>query len=340
MKIRFLFLILVAAWASCKNSSEKTPDISNIKADVKISRFDRDFFSLDTLQLEPSLNKLLQQHPVFAQHYFEFYTPINQLVRSGNPKASVLTKYIRDIKQLYDSVAPRFKDLSWLEKELSLAFRYTKYYFPSFKIPAVYSTVEALSPDDPEEIYGTVYFQDTISISLQMYAGNNFSGYDPKRYYDYLRLRFEPEYITRNVVRAIINAWYPEKPAPTLLQQMVNAGRRLYIMDKILPGVSDEIKPGYTKEQIKDCRKNEKLIWSHFLNNQLLYSDEPAIIREYIGESPFTKELGTDSPGNIGAFTGWQIVKKYMKKHSGITMEQLMNTDPGEIFSEANYKPD
>lgn len=339
MKKLFAVLALFAFIASCKNNGEKKPDISNIKADVKILRFDRDFFSLDTLQVATSLQKLQQQYPSFLQNYFEFYTPINLHVRQGVARETVVTDYIRSIKPMYDILAKKYSDLSWLEKELSLAFRYTKHYFPSFKQPVVMSTVEALSPDDADEIYGTVYFADTLTISLQMYAGNDFPGYDPKYYFDYLRRRFEPAYITRNALRTVVNTWFPQKRSLALVNEMIEAGRRLYVLDKLLPDMPDEIIIGYTKQQYEDCVEKEKLIWSHFLNNQLLYSEEPAINREYVGEGPFTKDLGTDSPGNIGAFSGWQIVKKYMKKNSGTSLEQLLNTDPAEIFSGANYKP-
>lgn len=340
MKKLFAALALIAFIASCKNNGEKKPDISNIKADVQVKRFDRDFFTMDTLQMTASLQKLEQQYPSFVQNFFEFYTPIGLYIRQGAKREAIATEYIRSIKPLYDILAQKYNDLSWLEKELSLAFRYTKYYFPVFKQPVVLTTVEALSPDDPDEIYGTVYFSDTLSISLQLYAGNDFAGYDTKFYFDYLRRRFEPAYITRNAMRTVVNTWFPPKRSLTLVNEMIDAGRRLYVLDKILPGTPDEIIIGYTKQQYEDCLEKEKLIWSHFLNNQLLYSEEPAINREYIGEGPFTKELGMDSPGNIGAFSGWQIVKKYMKKHSGTSLEQLLNTDPAEIFSEANYKPD
>jgi hypothetical protein len=63
------------------------------------------------------------------------------------------------------------------------------------------------------------------------------------------------------------------------------------------------------------------------------------VIKNYIGESPKTQELGEASPGNIGSFAGWQIVKKYMDKNPGKTLKQLMSTDPELIFQEAKYKP-
>ena len=63
------------------------------------------------------------------------------------------------------------------------------------------------------------------------------------------------------------------------------------------------------------------------------------IIKNYLGESPKTPELGEGAPGNIGAFAGWQIVKKYMRQNPGISLPQLMNTDTEQIFQEAKYKP-
>jgi len=45
------------------------------------------------------------------------------------------------------------------------------------------------------------------------------------------------------------------------------------------------------------------------------------------------------SPGNIGSWVGWQIVKKYSNDHPDITPEQLMKMDARKIFQEAKYKP-
>ena len=63
------------------------------------------------------------------------------------------------------------------------------------------------------------------------------------------------------------------------------------------------------------------------------------MIRNYIGDSPKTQELGDASPGNIGSYVGWQIVRKYMSKNSEIKLNELMTKDADEILSEAKYKP-
>jgi hypothetical protein len=55
--------------------------------------------------------------------------------------------------------------------------------------------------------------------------------------------------------------------------------------------------------------------------------------------------LGEASPGFIGQFVGWQIVKKWMSldKNKDLEqnkiLEQLLHTPAKQIFEEAKYKP-
>ena len=63
------------------------------------------------------------------------------------------------------------------------------------------------------------------------------------------------------------------------------------------------------------------------------------MIKNYIGESPNTPEFGEGAPGNIGLFTGWQIVKKFMENNKSISLETLMQTDPKKLFEESKYRP-
>jgi hypothetical protein len=50
-------------------------------------------------------------------------------------------------------------------------------------------------------------------------------------------------------------------------------------------------------------------------------------------------ELGEASPGNIGAFCGWQIIKKYMAENPDVTLLKLMETSAETVFQTAKYKP-
>ena len=115
--------------------------------------------------------------------------------------------------------------------------------------------------------------------------------------------------------------------------------KRLYLLDKFLPKTENYLKIGYTKKQLQDCNTNEAVIWDFFLNNDLLNTADQDVTKNYIGEGPKTQELGEGAPGNVGSYTGWQIVKKYMQKNPATTLQQLINLDEEKIFQEAKYKP-
>jgi hypothetical protein len=107
-----------------------------------------------------------------------------------------------------------------------------------------------------------------------------------------------------------------------------------------LPGVPDSIKTGYTKDQLNWCKENEGLIWSFLLKNEDINSINPATIQTYIGEGPFTQGFSQEySPGNIGQWIGWQIVKKYADKNSSKKPAEIMEADAKIILEGAKYKP-
>jgi hypothetical protein len=138
----------------------------------------------------------------------------------------------------------------------------------------------------------------------------------------------------------VINDIYPPKSGTrTLIEQMVEQGKRMYVLDLLLPETADTLKTGYTEKQLQGCYDNEPGIWNFFLQNNLLYITDPLQTRDYINDGPRTEALGPASPGNIGLFVGWQIVKKWMGSHENTTPEQLLQTPPKQIFEEAKYKP-
>ena len=85
--------------------------------------------------------------------------------------------------------------------------------------------------------------------------------------------------------------------------------------------------------------KAKKNIWSFFVQNDMLFNTDPNLTRDYMSDGPNTPALGTSSPGNIGQFTGWQIVKKWMDKNPTVSLEELMKKKPRDIFNESKYKP-
>jgi hypothetical protein len=126
----------------------------------------------------------------------------------------------------------------------------------------------------------------------------------------------------------------------SLLSQMVDRGRQLYFLDKVMPGKPDSIKIGYTGAQLDWCRQNEQYIWQYFVQRELLYKKDMQTILYYIGPGPTTQGMPPVAPGDIGSWVGWQIVRRYMSLHPDTTLSALMNMkDAQRLLNEAQYKP-
>ena len=138
----------------------------------------------------------------------------------------------------------------------------------------------------------------------------------------------------------IIDDLYPDQSGGKhLVIQMVEKGKRMFLLDKLMPSTADTLKIGYTQAQLKGCYDNEGLIWNYFLTNGLVYNNDPGMIKNYVGESPNTPEFGEGAPGNIALFVGWQIVNKYMDQNTSMSLDALMRTDAKRIFEESKYRP-
>lgn len=337
-----LILILI----SCNNSNNK-PDVSGIKVDVKIERFDKDFFSMDTNHLDQSLNELNRKYPAFLPLYSEFLSPINPMVKQeGRTYEEAVRIYYRTIKPLADAVEKKFSNLTNVQIGLEKGFKYVKYYYPSFRIPAVVASIESFNPDDPNLVYGTVFYRDTLILRLQMFMGKDFAQYDQNLYPDYLRRRFNEEFIVPNSLRSIANSIYPDtSESASLIELMIEKGKQWYLLDKFLPDTPDSLKTGYTKSQTEFVEKNEGNIWTEFLKSTPdPYTLDQDRLKNYLGEGPFTQDMphdlnGNGTPGNIGQWIGWRIVKKFAENNSKMSVQDILATPAKKIFQEAKYKP-
>ncbi len=320
---------------SCSNK-EKAPDVSNIKIDVQLKRFDKDLFAIDTNNIQQSLNKLQQQYGSFLNDYL-----YNIMVLTPNPD-SVLPKiklFIHDYSFVYNEAQKKFGNFDDEFNQIKKSLQYVKYYFPGYKTPANVNTFIG-----PVEGYANVLTQSGLAVGLQLYLGHTFPVYSSEFitevYPDYQQRRFEPAYIPVNCMKNIVSDIYPEKSgSDPLVYQMIDAGKRLYLLDHFLPQLPDSLKTGYTQQQLDGCYDHEADIWNYFVQNNLLFITDPIQTRDYMQDGPNTEAFGKASPGFIGQFIGWQIVKKWMNKNNKTTLPQLIQTPERQIYDEAKYKP-
>lgn len=337
MKKTLLITTAVLLLVACSNR-RNTPDVSHLSLNLEITRFDQDFFTLDTNQLSSALVQLSQKEPSFYNDYMNYILGV-----SGVPNDSVTLQvtrvFLRTYRGIYDSLQPIYKNTQTLQKELEQAYRLVKFYFPNYNSGKIWFYL------GPFDAPGIAAVQGGMAIGLQQFAGAAFTAYQSPQVQElfpsYLSRRFSPEYIAPNTIKAIAEDLFPYKAAgQPLIEQMVEKGKYWYLTDLLLPETPDSLKTGYTNDQLDWCNENEGLIWSHLLRAEELQSLNPVVIQNYIGEGPFTQGLSQEfSPGNIGPWIGWQIVKKYAKKFPEQTPEKIMQTPATEILEKARYKP-
>lgn len=330
-------MLYIVMFAACNN--RKIPDVSNIKVDVTVQRFEKDFFKIDTANIDQSLQRLHEKYPVFLQ---DFIFNILALPPQPDSIAAVqrgVKSFIHSYQSIYDSAEVIYASMNDVQDEVKRGLQYVKYYFPAYRLPAKIITFIG-----PINSYGSILTTDALAVGLQLYMGSNYSLYQSQEgqelYPTYISRRFKREYVPVNCMKNIVSDMYPDNSAgKPLIEQMIEAGKRLYLLDAFLPETADTIKTGYTKDQLDGSMKNEELIWSFFVQNDLLYATDPSITKDYMNDAPNTSVLGTASPGFIGQFVGWRIVQKWMEKNDKITLAELMKTNPRTIFNEAKYKP-
>lgn len=312
-----LFLLLIImSFTSCE-SDGKEEEISKIEANYQLERFDRLFDNAKASQLED----LKQDYP------FLF---------SKNIPDSLYLLRMQDSLQkvLRSEVDKKFALTTSLEDGIANMFRHLKYYDKSFEIPRVIAVTNDV------RYRSKVIVTDTIVLI----ALDNYLGEDHEFYANipvYKTKRMSPDQIVPDLATAYSENYIFQSKKKSLLDEMVYFGKQLYFKDKIIPFVSDAEKIGYTDREMTFAIENENYIWEYLVEKEFLYSTDSSLPARFVADAPFTKfylELDRESPGRLGQFIGWQIVREYMKK-TDIPFMEMLQKDAAEIFSTSKYKP-
>jgi uncharacterized protein YjaZ len=122
---------------------------------------------------------------------------------------------------------------------------------------------------------------------------------------------------------------------------MIYYGKQLYLKDMVLQNYTDAEKIGYLPEQVIWCQENESYMWRYFIDKQLLYSSDTKLQNRFINLAPFSKfylEIDNESPGRVGTWIGWKIVRSFMLNNK-VSLQQMLKMDEKELFDKSKYKP-
>ena len=76
-------------------------------------------------------------------------------------------------------------------------------------------------------------------------------------------------------------------------------------------------------------------------DKRIAHRSDPKLFTRFTVPAPFSKfylDIDNDSPGRLGQYIGWQIVRAYAER-ADVDIMSLMKTDSDEIFKTSKYKP-
>ena len=318
MSMRFFLCAVLALFlVSCNEDSKLENTIANIEADFIIERFDKAY-----LEATPKdLPKLKQAYPfLFSKH-------VPDSIWIGRINDSLQNQLLLEVQSA-------FPNLGDVKTGIMQLFQHLKYYDKTFSIPRVVTLTNDVD-----------YRNKTIvTDSLVLIALDNFLGEDHEFYQNiprYLAKNMQGHQIIPEITEGYAKKYVFQTNRNTLLDEMIYFGKLLYFKDKFIPFRSNAEKMGYTEAELKWAEANESPIWSHFIENEMLFSTDSELPGRFIADAPFSKfylQLDNESPGRLGQYIGWQIVRAYAQA-TGEDVMQILQKEPDEIFRKSKFKP-
>lgn len=313
----FTFLVFTVVVA-CKKDDRLESEIVKINTDIKLERFDS-LFGAVTMN---GLPKLKASYPfMFSNKY---------------PDSFWLDKKADTLQiQLFNEVSKTFVYSQDLEVEIEDLFNHLKYYFREFNTPRIITVTNDV------DYRNKVIVTDTIAVlALDCYLGSEHDFYGGIS--KYLRAGLKKEQIVVDLAREYGEKFIFQPQRKSLLDEMIYFGKLLYFKDAVIPFKSEAERIGYTEAELEWARSNENYIWRYFVERELLYSTDAKLPRRFINPAPFTKfyleEIDAESPGRLGQYMGWQIVRAYMKNNE-VSLRDMLIADTEEIFNKSKFKP-
>ena len=305
-----------------------------VNSNLQAARFDIALTSNKNQPIEARYRALQNEYGNFLNRF------INDIIHiRTEDNAQVLSELNRflndpDFKEVNNAVKDTFSNVSDIEKTIGPALGRYKYYFPEKSIPRVITFVSLFN-------YAIICTDTVLGIGLDMYLGSQSKYYPALGFPQYKIRKMQREYIPPDAMRGWVESEFePVGNKQDFLTYMIHQGKILYLLNALMSEESDTLLTGYSASQLQWCYDNEEKIWAFFIERQLLFSSNMELFSKYLSEGPTTNGFPPESPGSIGSFVGWQIVKAYMKENSDVTPAMLMKqADATLILKDSKYKP-
>ena len=327
-------IILGVTLISCKKNRLDDIDISKSAVNIEVQCFDKDLFSINPDSVEVQLPVLKAKYGQFADLFFE------GIIRIGKPENPQYFQFLRSfltdtmVNNSYRKAQSTFTNFDDLNFALTDAFRRYNYHFPTRKIPAVISYVSGYN-------LSVAIDENVVAVGLDRYLGSNTPQYKLLGIPRYMANKMIPEKIPSDIVRAWLYGEFAYNDSvDNLLSNMIYEGELIYITRHLLPNEPEHLIHGFSEDQLKWCEKNEADMWTHLIENKLLFTTNTLEINKFVNDAPFTSGFPQESPGRAAVWIGYRIVESLMQRNEQMTLEDFMGIrDYQKVLNMARYKP-
>jgi len=119
-------------------NSKKQPDTSNINVELKVIRFEKDFFEADTNNINASMETLRAKHHNFTNDFLWRILGLEGV--DTILWAGAIKQFYQDYMPIYEATKKNNKDVEGAIADTKEALRLVKYYFPAYKLPTQFIT--------------------------------------------------------------------------------------------------------------------------------------------------------------------------------------------------------
>lgn len=331
---KFYLIIFLSFVISSCSGDKLDVDVSNVEVDLNFERFEKEMFEGSTPEEMAKINENLIEK---GGELYEFY--VYEMLRAGSVYddsiGTLLSFYVNDsmMQMMMEDLETEFSDFNIVEEQLIDVFKRLKYHLPNSPQPNKIITYNGAFT------FGVVSTDSVIGIGLDMYLGAQNRLVREIRFPQYMKEKMTRDYLSLDVAQSwLMTNVLEEDQGETFLSSMIYYGKLRYILKALLPKSEDHIIMRYNPEEYDFAVASEFEIWEYLIEMNWIYSIDMKVKLRFFEEAPST--VGIDgSPGRIGQFMGWQIVKQYMEANEDVTIEQLLlETNEAKILKE--YKPE
>ena len=301
------------------------PDVSGVEVDLRVRRFDQDLrrAALDSLPdggaRVNGAQVLAKAYPIFFDSVFVRLMGLPEGVAGYDSALVTAFRTEPSLRGVLDSVTAVFPEgqqgqaaATW-QRDLEQAFRYARHYFPDEPTPEVVTYVSEFS------LGNLTYGRELLGVGLDFYLGADFPGYSREVFPAYVQRSMNAEHLAARAIETWLTNLLGPAPGERMIDRMVHNGKLLYLKSELLPHVADTAVLNFSAPQLQWLRDNEAPMWTHYLDEDLLYETSAKRIGKHVGVAPGAPGMPKEAPGGGANWVGMRMVESYMRRHPDVT---------------------